>query len=86
VINGQPANPQPGTENKDQNGAQPETNKDAPPANVQPGTNVDQSQQKPHVGSEKIAITDPEKDYQLARALDLLQGLSLVKNGEASSN
>jgi carboxyl-terminal processing protease len=81
AINGQPANPQPGPEqNKDQNGAQPESNKDAPPpANVQPGTNVDQS--KPHVGSEKIAITDPQKDYQLARALDLLQGLSLVKNG-----
>jgi carboxyl-terminal processing protease len=92
-INNQPANPQPGGENqdKDQNGAQPpanqpESNKDAPPANVQPGTNIDQSQQKPHVGSEKIAITDPEKDYQLARALDLLQGLSLVKNGEASAN
>jgi|UPI00054F2A8E carboxyl-terminal processing protease len=87
-INSQPANPQPGgdNQNKDQNGAQPESNKDAPPANVQPGTNVDQSQQKPHVGSEKIAITDPEKDYQLARALDLLQGLSLVKNGEASAN
>jgi carboxyl-terminal processing protease len=82
-INGQPANPQPGPEqDKD---AKPES-KDAPPANVQPGTNVDQSQQKPHVGSEKIAITDPEKDYQLARALDLLQGLSLVKNGEASAN
>ncbi len=52
----------------------------------QPGTNIDQTQQKPHVGSEKIAITDPEKDYQLARALDLLQGLALVKNGEASAN
>jgi carboxyl-terminal processing protease len=92
-INNQPANPQPGGENqdKDQDGAQPpanqpESNKDAPPANVQPGTNIDQSQQKPHVGSEKIAITDPEKDYQLARALDLLQGLSLVKNGEASAD
>lgn len=76
-INSQPGNPQPGPES--QNGAQPEK-KDAAPANVQPGTNVDQSQQKPHVGSEKIAITDPEKDYQLARALDLLQGLALVNN------
>jgi carboxyl-terminal processing protease len=85
-INNQPANPQPGGDDKDQDGAQPESKKDAPPANVQPGTNIDQSQQKPHVGSEKIAITDPEKDYQLARALDLLQGLSLVKNGEASAN
>jgi carboxyl-terminal processing protease len=76
-INSQPGNPQPGPES--QNGEQPEK-KDAAPANVQPGTNVDQSQQKPHVGSEKIAITDPEKDYQLARALDLLQGLALVNN------
>jgi carboxyl-terminal processing protease len=83
-INSQPANPQPGPEpDKD---AKPESNKDTAPANVQPGTNVDQSQQKPHVGSEKIAITDPQKDYQLARALDLLQGLSLVKNGQASAD
>src|SRR3954447_16345746 len=87
AINSQPGNPQPGPEqDKDQNGAQPETKKEPAPANVQPGTNVDQSQQKPHVGSERIAITDPEKDYQLARALDLLQGLSLVKNGEESAN
>ena len=76
-INNQPGNTQPGPES--QNGD--DQKKDQPPANVQPGTNVDQSQQKPHVGSEKIAITDPQKDYQLARALDLLQGLSLVKNG-----
>ena len=64
---------------------QPESKNDDPPANVQPG-NVEPSaeeQKKPHVGSERIAITDPEKDYQLARALDLLQGLSLVKNGAA---
>ncbi len=78
-INNQPDNSQPGPESQNKDG-EPEK-KDAPPTNVQPGTNVDQSQQKPHVGSEKIAITDPEKDYQLARALDLLQGLSLVKNG-----
>jgi len=76
-INNQQGNSQPGPES--QNGDQQK--KDQPPANVQPGTNVDQSQKKDHVGSEKIAITDPEKDYQLARALDLLQGLSLVKNG-----
>ena len=77
-INNQPGNTQPGPES--QNGDQQK--KDQPPANVQPGTNVDQSQKKDnHVGSEKIAITDPSKDYQLARALDLLQGLSLVKNG-----
>jgi carboxyl-terminal processing protease len=75
----QDGNAQPGPES--QNGAQPD--KDAPPANVQPG-NVEpgaEEQKKPHVGSERIAITDPEKDYQLARALDLLQGLALVKNG-----
>jgi carboxyl-terminal processing protease len=85
-INNQPGNSQPGPEQdkKDQNGAQPESNKDAAPTNVQPGTNVDKD--KPHVGSEKVAITDPEKDYQLARALDLLQGLALVKTGEASAN
>jgi carboxyl-terminal processing protease len=83
-INNQPGNSQPGPESE--NGAKPEDKKDqAPAANVQPGTNVDQNQQKPHVGSEKIAITDPEKDYQLARALDLLQGLALVKNGTADA-
>jgi carboxyl-terminal processing protease len=81
-INNQEGNGQPGPES--QNGDQQK--KDQPPANVQPGTNVDQNQQKPHVGSEKIAITDPEKDYQLARALDLLQGLSLVKNGGAGND
>jgi len=88
AINGQPPNSQPGGENQnqdqdqDKNGAQPESN-NAPPANVQPGTNIDQK--KPHIGSEKQAITDPDKDYQLARALDLLQGLALVKTGEASA-
>jgi carboxyl-terminal processing protease len=82
-INNQEGNTQPGPES--QNGAQPEK-KDQPPANVQPGTNVDQDQKKPHVGSEKIAITDPEKDYQLARALDLLQGLALVKNDGAPTS
>jgi carboxyl-terminal processing protease len=81
-INNQEGNTQPGPES--QNGDQQK--KDQPPANVQPGTNVDQNQQKPHIGSEKIAITDPEKDYQLARALDLLQGLSLVKSGGTSAD
>ncbi|GAB2179373.1 S41 family peptidase [Dongia sp. agr-C8] len=81
-INSQEGNPQPGPES--QNGEQKK--EDQAPANVQPGTNVDQAQQKPHVGSEKIAITDPEKDYQLARALDLLQGLALVKNGASSAD
>jgi len=81
-INNQPGNTQPGPES--QNGD--DQKKEQPPANVQPGTNVDQNQQKPHIGSEKIAITDPEKDYQLARALDLLQGLSLVKNGATSAD
>jgi carboxyl-terminal processing protease len=78
-------NTQPGPEGEEQDGAQPESNNDQPPANVQPGTNVDQDQKKPHIGSERVAITDPERDYQLARALDLLQGLALVKSGGAPS-
>ena len=92
VINGQQPNTQPGPETpnnqnqnnnqNNQNGAQPQSNA-APTTNVQPGTNVEQH---PHVGSEKEAITDPSKDYQLARALDLLQGLALVKTGDAAAN
>jgi carboxyl-terminal processing protease len=78
----EPGNAEPGPENQD---AQPESKNEQPPANVQPGTNVDQDQKKPHIGSERVAITDPERDYQLARALDLLQGLALVKNGGAPS-
>ncbi|HVO01822.1 MAG TPA: S41 family peptidase [Candidatus Cybelea sp.] len=84
--NNQPNNNgQNGAQNPPPNGqqnAQPEAN--TPPVNAQPGQNVSPS--KPHVGSEKEAITDPTKDYQLARALDLLQGLALVKTGEATGS
>src|SRR5581483_5456244 len=57
-----------------------------PPTAGQAGTGPNAAAGKPHVGSEKDAITDPSKDYQLARALDLLQGLALVKTGDASSS
>ena len=75
---------------------------DTPPPNAKPpanGVKVPQSNNaapdagnpqaappKPHIGSEKEAITDPIKDYQLARALDLLQGLALVHTGDASGS
>ncbi|HEX2581712.1 MAG TPA: S41 family peptidase [Dongiaceae bacterium] len=49
------------------------------------GTNSDQAatasaQKAPHVGSEKNAITDPTEDYQLARALDLIRGVAIIKS------
>jgi len=47
------------------------------------GKPADQANKKPYVGSEKEAITDPDKDYQLGRALDLLKGLALVQAQKA---
>jgi carboxyl-terminal processing protease len=85
-----PANgTQPGTQNQTAP-AQPQANTPPPTTNPptagQAGTGANANAGKPHIGSEKDAITDPSKDYQLARALDLLQGLALVKTGDASAN
>jgi carboxyl-terminal processing protease len=85
-----PANgTQPGSQNQTapaqpEAGATPPTTN--PPTAGQAGTGANANAGKPHVGSEKDAITDPSKDYQLARALDLLQGLALVKTGDTSAN
>jgi carboxyl-terminal processing protease len=57
-----------------------------PPTAGQAGTGPNAAAGKPHIGSEKEAITDPSKDYQLGRALDLLQGLALVRTGDASGS
>jgi carboxyl-terminal processing protease len=65
---------------------QPAPSTTNPPTAGQAGTSSTADQGKPHIGSEKDAITDPAKDYQLARALDLLQGLSMVKNGDTSAD
>jgi carboxyl-terminal processing protease len=65
---------------------QPAPSTSNPPTSGQAGTGANAAAGKPHIGSEKEAITDPSKDYQLARALDLLQGLALVKTGDASAN
>src|SRR4051812_28762969 len=90
-----PANgTQPGSQNQtapaqpqaDQNGTNPKATTTNPPTAGQAGTGPKASEGKPHIGSEKDAITDPSKDYQLARALDLLQGLALVKTGDASAD
>ena len=87
-----PAN---GSQNQNQNPTQPQSSSQVPqpapsttnpPTAGQAGTSSGASAGKPHIGSEKEAITDPSKDYQLARALDLLQGLALVKTGDASAN
>ncbi|HVT54404.1 MAG TPA: S41 family peptidase, partial [Dongiaceae bacterium] len=65
---------------------QPAPSTTNPPTAGQAGTGANANAGKPHIGSEKEAITDPTKDYQLARALDLLQGLALVKTGDASAD
>lgn len=39
---------------------------------------------EPFVGSEKQQIARPSEDYQLARALDLLRGLSLLQKQAAN--
>jgi carboxyl-terminal processing protease len=57
-----------------------------PPTAGQAGTGPNAAAGKPHIGSEKEAITDPTKDYQLARALDLLQGLALVRNEDTTGS
>lgn len=44
---------------------------------------TDDKAKKPVIGSEKETITDPDKDYQLGRALDLLKGLALVQAQKA---
>ncbi|HVZ02056.1 MAG TPA: S41 family peptidase [Dongiaceae bacterium] len=79
---------QPGSQNQTapqpQTGTAPSTTN--PPTAGQAGTGANAAAGKPHIGSEKEPITDPTKDYQLARALDLLQGLALVKTGDATSD
>ena len=65
---------------------QPAPSTTNPPTAGQAGTGPNATAGKPHIGSDKEAITDPSKDYQLARALDLLQGLALVKTGDASAD
>jgi carboxyl-terminal processing protease len=89
--------PDNGNNNSQQNGTAPKPQSSSqvpqpapattnPPTAGQAGTGPNAAAGKPHIGSDKDAITDPSKDYQLARALDLLQGLALVKTGDASSS
>jgi carboxyl-terminal processing protease len=58
--------------------------KDAAGKVVAAGKPADDKAKKPVIGSEKEAITAPDKDYQLARALDLLKGLALVQAQKAN--
>lgn len=53
------------------------TNSDETLAN---SSKADNASKSPHIGSEKDPITNAAEDYQLARGLDLLLGLSLIKD------
>lgn len=65
------------------NAAQPETK--TPGKTDSKTSDKDKSKEPPVIGSEKERITQPELDYQLGRALDLLRGLALVSNQKSSN-
>ena len=69
-------------ETKDNNAAQPESKTPATKDTDSKAT-TDDKNKPPVIGSEKERITDPERDYQLGRALDLLHGLALVEAQKA---
>jgi hypothetical protein len=74
----------------------PAESEDTPGTEAAPGTNVVPGQTsesetppmpedtEPFTGSEKVQIARPSADYQLARALDLLRGLSLLQKQAAN--
>jgi carboxyl-terminal processing protease len=64
---------------EDQTGQPADTN--APPTASKAAKPEDK---EPFVGSEKQQIARPSDDYQLARALDLLRGLSLLQKQAAN--
>ena len=68
------------TQGVDENSATPEA-APAPAADAKP---VEPEDKEPFVGSERIQIARPSVDYQLARALDLLRGLSLLQKQAAN--
>jgi carboxyl-terminal processing protease len=80
--------PQPGAQQE------PSESEDTPGTEAAPGTNVVPGQEsdtppvpedtEPFTGSEKVQIARPSQDYQLARALDLLRGLSLLQKQAAN--
>jgi carboxyl-terminal processing protease len=53
-------------------------------ANGQAGKEAKPEDKQPFVGSEKQQIARPTEDYQLARALDLLRGLTLLQKQAAN--
>jgi carboxyl-terminal processing protease len=69
-------------------GAKPDSNANPPAKDAagkaMAGKPADDKAKKPVIGSEKEAITMPDKDYQLGRALDLLKGLALVQAQKAN--
>lgn len=66
----------------DQSNANPQ-NKDAN-GKAAAGKAATDKSKKSIIGSEKEPITAPDKDYQLARALDLLKGLSIMQAQKAN--
>ncbi len=74
----------------------PAESEDTPGTEAAPGTNTVPAQtsetetppmpedSEPFTGSEKVQIARPSQDYQLARALDLLRGLSLLQKQAAN--
>jgi carboxyl-terminal processing protease len=84
-----------GVGSETQPGAQkPAESEDTPGTEAAPGTNTVPAQtsetppmpedNEPFTGSEKVQIARPSADYQLARALDLLRGLSLLQKQAAN--
>ncbi len=60
-------------------------NPDAAPAENAPAPTAETAKpQAPVIGSEKTEIAKPDEDYQLARALDLVKGLSLLTGDSAN--
>jgi carboxyl-terminal processing protease len=68
-------------------GAAPDDDKAAPAPSPQPGAdNKAPGAAAPSPLAEAMKMGDPATDYQLARALDLLRGLSLYKGSAAKAN
>jgi len=67
--------------------AKPDDGKAAPATPPQPGVdNKAPGGATPSPLAEMMRMGDPATDYQLARALDLLRGLSLYKGGASKAN
>jgi carboxyl-terminal processing protease len=91
-LRGALSNPDDAKSSPDQMPAQTQGVEATPPAqptegeaaNGQAGKEAKPEDKQPFVGSEKQQIARPTEDYQLARALDLLRGLTLLQKQAAN--